>query len=70
MDIFFHPADVLSLFAKVSVGLLGFQVVALAVGRRGGDCSKGDIRLFLAMILCGIFALTLSFHPIFLISEL
>ena len=36
MDIFFHPVDVLSLFAEVFVGQLGFQVVASAVGRRGG----------------------------------
>ena len=71
MDIFFHPVDVLSLFAEVSVGQLGFQVVASAVGRRGGgNWSKGATRLFLAMIFCGIFALTLSFSPIFLISEL
>ena len=35
MDIFFHPVDVLSLFAEVAVGQLGFQVVASAVGRRG-----------------------------------
>ena len=72
MDIFFHPVDVLSLFAEVSVGQLGFQVVASAVGRRGGgeSWSKGDTRLFFVMIFCGVFALTLSFSPIFLISEL
>ena len=42
----------------------------LLEGGGGGNWSKGDTRLFLAMILCGIFALTLSFYPIFLISEL
>ena len=42
----------------------------LLEGGGGGNWSKGDTRLFLAMILCGIFALTLSFSPIFLISEL
>jgi len=72
MDIIFEPIDVLSLFAEVAVGQLGFQVVASAVGRRGGgeSWSKGDTRLFFVMIFCGVFALTLSFSPIFLISEL
>ena len=42
----------------------------LLEGGGSGNWSKGDTRLFLAMIFCGIFALTLSFSPIFLISEL
>ena len=48
MEPVFNPFEVLSLFAEVVVGQLGFQVVAVAVGRRGGgsDWSKGDTRLF------------------------
>ena len=42
----------------------------LLEGGGSGNWSKGDTRLFLNMILCGIFALTLSFSPIFLISKL
>ena len=42
----------------------------LLEGGWSGNWSKGDTRLFLNMILCGIFALTLSFSPIFLISKL
>ena len=42
----------------------------LLEGGGSGNWSKGDTRLFLAMIFCGIFALTLSFSPIFLISKL
>ena len=39
----FEPFDVLSLFAECAVGLIGFQVVAAAVGRRAGRShwSKG-----------------------------
>ena len=72
MEPIFNPFEVLSLFAEVVVGQLGFQVVAVAVGRRGGgsDWSKGDTRLFFAMISCGAFAISLAFSPIFLISEL
>ena len=72
MEPVFNPFEVLSLFAEVVVGQLGFQVVAVDVGRRGGgsDWSKGDTRLFFAMISCGAFAISLAFSPIFLISEL
>ena len=71
MEPVFNPFDVLSLFAEVVVGQLGFQVVAVTVGRRGGgsNWSKGDTRLFFAMISCGALAISLSFSPIFLISE-
>ena len=71
MESVFNPFEVLSLFAEVVVGQLGFQVVAVTVGRRGGgsDRSKGDTRLFFAMISCGALAISLSFSPIFLISE-
>ena len=41
MDIIFEPIDVLSLFAEVAVGQLGFQVVASAVVRRGGEVKVG-----------------------------
>ena len=49
MEPVFNPFEVLSLFAEVVVGQLGFQVVAVAVGRRGGgsDWSKGDTTLYL-----------------------
>ena len=49
MEPVFNPFYVLSLFAEVVVGQLGFQVVAVTVGRRsaGSDWSKGDTRLFL-----------------------
>ena len=36
MEPVFDPFEVLSIFAEVIVGQLGFQVVAVAVGRRGG----------------------------------
>ena len=72
MEPVFDPFEVVSLFAEVIVGQLGFQVVAVAVGRRGGDgpWSSGDTRLFFAMIGCGTFAISLAISPIFLISEL
>ena len=49
MEPVFDPFEVVSLFAEVIVGQLGFQVVAVAVGRRGkgGSWSRGDTRLFL-----------------------
>ena len=37
MEPVFDPFEVLSIFAEVIVGQLGFQVVAVTVGRRGGD---------------------------------
>ena len=57
MEPVFDPFEVVSLFAEVIVGQLGFQVVAVAVGRRGrgGSWSRGDTRLFFAMISCGGF---------------
>ena len=72
MEPVFTPFEVVSLFAEVIVGQLGFQVVAVAVGRRGrgGSWSRGDTRLFFAMISCGGLAISLAFSPIFLISEL
>ena len=72
MEPVFDPFEVLSIFAEVIVGQLGFQVVAVAVGRRGGGghWHSGDTRLFFAMIGCGAFAISLAFSPIFLISEL
>ena len=72
MEPFFDPLEVVSIFAEVIVGQLGFQVVAVAVGRRGrgGPWSSGDTRLFFAMIGCGAFAIAIAFSPIFLISEL
>ena len=72
MEPVFDPFEVVSLFAEVIVGQLGFQVVAVAVGRRGrgGSWSRGDTRLFFAMISCGGLAISLAFSPIFLISEL
>ena len=47
MEPVFDAFEVVSLFAEVIVGQLGFQVVA--VGRRGreGFWSRGDTRLFL-----------------------
>ena len=71
MEPVFNPFEVLSLFAEVVVGQLGFQVVVVTVGRRGGGTNwrKGDNRLFFAMITCGALAISLSFSPIFLISE-
>ena len=49
MEPVFNPFEVLSLFAEVVVGQLGFQVVAVTVGRRGGGTNwrKGENRLFL-----------------------
>ena len=46
MEPVFNPFEVLSLFAEVQ---LGFQIVAVTVGRRGGGTNwrKGDNRLFL-----------------------
>ena len=72
MEPVFDPFEVVSLFAEVIVGQLGFQVVAVAVGRRSedGPWSSGDTRLFFAMIGCGAFAISLAISPIFLISEL
>jgi hypothetical protein len=72
MEPVFDPFEVLSIFAEVIVGQLGFQVVAVAVGRSGesGRWHSGDTRLFFAMIGCGAFAISLTFSPIFLISEL
>ncbi len=35
MEPVFDPFEVLSIFAEVIVGQLGFQVVAVAVGRSG-----------------------------------
>ena len=67
MEPVFDPFEVLSLFAEVIVGQIGFQVVAVAVGRRGrgGYWSKGDTRLFFAMVSCGVIAISLAFSPIF-----
>jgi len=75
MEPVFDPFEVLSIFAEVIVGQLGFQVVAVAVGRSGvsggsDGWHSGDTRLFFAMIGCGAFAISLTFSPIFLISEL
>ena len=72
MEPVFDPFEVVSLLAEVIVGQLGFQVVAVAVWRRGrgGSWSSGDTRLFFAMISCGGLAISLAFSPIFLISEL
>ena len=55
MEPVFDPFEVLSIFAEVIVGQLGFQVVAVAVGRSGesGRWHSGDTRLFFAMIACG-----------------
>ena len=52
MEPVFDPFEVLSVFAEVIVGQLGFQVVAVAVGRTGGGgrWHSGDTRLFFAMI--------------------
>ena len=49
MEPVFDAFEVVSLFAEVIVGQLGFHVVAVAVGRRGrgGSWSRGDTRLFL-----------------------
>ena len=45
MEPVFNPFDVLSLFAEVVVGQLGFQVVAVTVegggGGKGGVCVSG-----------------------------
>ncbi len=70
MEPVFDPFEVLSIFAEVIVGQLGFQVVAVAVGRSGesgesGGWHSGDTRLFFAMIGCGAFAISLTFSPIF-----
>ena len=35
MELVFDPVEVLSIFAEVIVGQLGFQVVVVIVGRRG-----------------------------------
>jgi len=40
MEPVFNPFEVLSLFAEVVVGQLGFQVVAVTVGRRGGGTRR------------------------------
>ena len=63
MEPVFNPFEVLSLFAEVVVGQLGFQIVAVTVGRRGGGTNwrKGDNRLFFAMITCGALAISLYF---------
>ena len=44
----FAPFEVVSLFAEVIVGQPGFQIVAVAVGRRGreGPWSSENTRLF------------------------
>ena len=53
MEAVFNPFEVVSLFAEVIVGQLGFQVVAVGRRGRGGSWSRGDTRLFFAMISCG-----------------
>ena len=43
MEPVFNPFEVLSLFAEVVVGQLGFQIVAVTVGRRGGGTIGGKV---------------------------
>ena len=45
MEPVFNPFEVVSLFAEVIVGQLGFQVVAVAVGRRGRGGSWAGVIL-------------------------
>ena len=56
MEPVFNPFEVVSLFAEVIVGQLGFQVVAVAVGRRGRGGSWAGVILdfFLQLYVVGV----------------
>ena len=65
-----NPFDVFTILAEVTIGLMGFEVIALAVGRRStGIWSESDDIRFKLMFYTGLIALILCILPIILIDE-
>ena len=65
-----NPFDVFTILAEVTVGLMGFEVIALAVGRRStGIWSESDDIRFKLMFYSGLIALILCILPMISISE-
>ena len=67
---FIHPSELFGLFAEVCLALLGFQVVATAIGRRvSGNWTVEDKERFQLMVLAGIQGLSFSLFPFFIFTN-
>ena len=70
MSNFIHPSDFFSLFAELCLAMLGFQVVATAIGRRvSGNWTIEDKERFHMMVLSGMQGLLFSVIPFFVLTN-
>ena len=58
-------------FREISIGQIGFQVIAISLGRRGsGEWNPQDSIRFMAMLSTSIFATLLCYAPFYVTSIL